>query len=628
MTEVMTLQLTSQVDTEWKKEVIKDTFPEIFSDGMIDLERLRTLLGNTVESGSERYGINWAGKNNCIQIIQQPSIGTLKPNIEQSIKFDKSENLVIEGDNLEVLKLLQKSYYGKIKMIYIDPPYNTGNDFIYPDDFSDSIGNYLRLSGQTDSEGRRYTTNPETSGRFHTNWLNMMYPRLYLARNLLREDGIIFISIDDNEVYNLRMVLNEIFGEENFLSQFIRQIVKGGTGPASKIRVNHDYILGYARNIQYCTISGSEVEAEPLDKEDEKGPYRVGRELNKWGAGSRREDSPSMWFPIPGPNGEDVYPIRNDGSEGRWRWGKEKMLQAVAKGDVVFEKRDNGTYVVYEKIRSTAPRRKAYTSLMIDVGTNADGTEELKALFEGPCILDFPKPTSLVRKLIEISDVSNGDYVLDFFAGSGTTAQAVLDIDREQNMDIRFICVQLQEPTPEDSPARKAGFETISQVCIERIKRVIKKHQDEKEGKFDFGDDNHTFGFKVFYLDKSNFRLWDGKNPEDEGKLMEQLELHVDHIDPNSTQKDILYELLLKAGFELTTKVEKIQIEGKDVFSVANGALFICLEDELTRELLKGMSEKNPGQVICLDKGFKENDQLKTNAVQIMKSKDIEFRTV
>ncbi len=532
-------------------------------------------------------------------------------------------------------------------MIYIDPPYNTGNEFIYPDKFSETLETYLSYAGLLDGEGKKFSTNTPNEGRFHTKWLNMMYPRLYLARNLLRKDGVIFISIDDNELYNLKMLCDVIFGPENFIANITREAIKGGS-QSKNLRVNHDYILAYARNEDLVQFSGYEKEPIEFNFRDEKGPYAKGRELNKWGAGSRREDSPSLWFPIPGPNNEEVYPIRNDGSEGRWRLGKEKMLALVKNGDVIFEKRPNGTYIVYEKIREQKSTIKQFISIFKDKYINAKGTERVKELFNVErSYFDYVKPTELMYDLMVMAGVDENDIVMDFFAGSCATADSVLQYCKDFNKYVNFVMIQLPEPCEESSEAYKAGYKNIADIGKERIRRVFKKLEEEQatqkndvQMKLPGTEDDQPqldLGFKVFKLDRSNFRVWDGTDPEMPiEKLEEQLTLHADHINAEASQEDILYELLLKAGYPLTSIVEKMDMAGKTVYSIAEGALLICLEDEITRELIDAAAEAEPVQFICLDRGFKGNDQLKANAVQTFaarnqgrdKEKQIVFRTV
>jgi adenine-specific DNA-methyltransferase len=510
-------------------------------------------------------------------------------------------------------------------MSYIDPPYTTGNDFIYPDDYTESLQTYLEYTGQVDAQGKKFNTNTEADGRFHSKWLNMMYPRLYLARNLLREDRVIFISIDDMEAMGLRSLLNDIFGEENFLGQLVWHSKKGGGGAVKTLVTEHEYILVYTKGIPENALSKLEVAAQPLDRHDEKGPYRKGRELNKWGAASARADRPTMFFSIPGPNGEEVYPIRNDATEGRWRFGPKTMLKFVQEGNSLFESRPDGTYIVYEKIRSTEPKLKAYRSLLTDPQTAADGTSELKVLFGGKTPFDFPKPTLLIDKLIEISGAEDEDLILDFFAGSGTTAHAILALNQRNGSTCKFILVQLPEPTGRDD------YPTIADITKERVRRVIRKLDHEDEGKLPFeGEQQQDRGFRVFKLAESNFETWDANiAPGDVAALQQQLELHIDHIRDSRTAEDILYEILLKNGFPLTTPVEQLTLAGKIVYSVAGGALFICLERQLTLDLVRAMAEHRPERVVCLDNGFTGNDQLKANAVQLFKNKGVtSFKTV
>ena len=345
----------SQTPQKERLETLRLLMPEVFDEGHIDWEKLKAALGENVNFANERYVLNWAGKSEAFRVMQQPSTATLVPCREESVDFDNTQNVFIEGENMEVLKVLQRSYFRKVKMIYIDPPYNTGSDsFIYPDKFSESKEEYLRRVGDKNEEGYMtrdgmFRKNAKENGQYHSNWLNMMMPRLYLAKSLLREDGVIFISIDDNEVYNLRLLMNEIFGEENFVAQFIWHAKKGGGSDSSKIVTDQEYVLCYLKSDNPAgALQKVELVGETLDKQDEKGSYRRGRELNKWGSNSRREDRPTMYFPIKGPNGKEVYPIRNDGSEGRWRWGRKAMKALVEAGDVEFVERQDGTCIAYE----------------------------------------------------------------------------------------------------------------------------------------------------------------------------------------------------------------------------------------------------------------------------------------
>ncbi len=472
MIEPRKITLSSMDVSAEKRERLKELFPEVFSEDNIDYDQLKRVLGEWVEPQNERFGLNWLGKAECMKIIQEPSLAMLKPVRDESVNFDDTENLFIEGDNLEVLKLLQKSYFGKVKMIYIDPPYNTGKEFIYPDKYAMALDTYLAYTGQIDEYKRKFSTNTDTVGRYHSNWLNMMYPRLYLAKNLLRNDGVIFISIDDNEFAHLRELCDMIFGAENFVAAINREVIKGGS-QSTFLRVCHDYVLIYAKNISELSFSGHEKNPISLDLKDEKGAYAKGRELNKWGAGSRREDSPSMWFPIPGPNGEEVFPIRNDGSEGRWRLGKQKLLALVDSGDIIFEKRDDGTYIAYEMIRFTEPKIKQFTTIFKDKYINAKGTERIKSIFNMQrSYFDYAKPSELIFDFLVMADVRDGDLVLDFFAGSSTTADAVMQFSATRDQQVNFLMVQLPEPTEENSIAYQNGYKTISDIAKERIRRA------------------------------------------------------------------------------------------------------------------------------------------------------------
>jgi adenine-specific DNA-methyltransferase len=364
-------------------------------------------------------------------------------------KIRLDDNLIIHGDNLKALKALLPTYASRVKCIYIDPPYNTGKEgWIYNDNVSGPIiAKWLQENKPVDKEDLNR----------HEKWLCMMTPRLKLLKELLKQDGAIFISIDDNEYANLRILMDEIFGEQNYVATFIRQGIKGGTGPSDEIRKTHDYVLCFAKNKLESELNGIELDSEILDLIDEKGPYRKGRELNKWGAGSSRADSPTMWFSVQGPKGEEVYPIRNDGSEGRWRWGKRKMLDAVSKKEVIFEPRENGTYIVFEKVRDNNPRRKAFSTLEL---TNAEGTEELKAIFKDKSPFNYPKPPELVKFLTSLTSNEDDDIILDSFAGSGTTAQAVLELNKEDGGNRKFILVEMED--------------YADTITAERVRRVIK----------------------------------------------------------------------------------------------------------------------------------------------------------
>jgi len=601
-------------------EQLKALFPDAVSEGKIDFDKLREALGHAVETQEERYNFNWNGKALAKRIAQTQSTGTLRPCKAESKHWDSTKNLFIEGDNLEVLKLLQKSYHKQVKMIYIDPPYNTGNEFIYPDNYKDNLDTYLQYTHQKDDEGRRFGTNADTSGRYHTNWLNMMYPRLKLARNLLRDDGVIFISIDDNEVTNLRKLCDEIFGEENFVANIVWQSKKGGGSDNSLLVEDHEYVLCYCKQLREVRLGTIEVQAEPLDREDEKGRYRLGRELNKWGSNSRREDRPTMYFPISGPNNEDVYPIRNDGSEGRWRWGKKNMMEIVNTGNVEFVPRNNGTFIVHEKIRTEDEREKPYRTWFSDVGTTADGSKIVKNLFDDVKVFDFPKPLDLLERSIDIGILDSG-YVLDFFSGSCATSHAVMNLNAKDNGNRKFIMVQLPEPCDEKTEAYKAGYKTIADIGKERIRRAGEKILNATKD----GIEALDIGFKVFKLDSSNIKPWDA----DFDNLDDTLLNIVDNIKEDRSEDDVLTEILLKYGLDLTVPIEERQVSGKTVYIIGFGVLVVCLADVITLEVVEGIghlkAELAPEvmRVVFKDSGFKD-DVVKTNAIQILKQYGID----
>jgi adenine-specific DNA-methyltransferase len=625
MTEPEKLDLTSHNLPADKTAELLRLFPEIRTEGdKIDFDKLKLVLGQSVDAGKERYGMTWAGKADCFKTIQAPSTGTLLPVPEESVDFDTTENLIIEGDNLEVLKLLQKAYLGKVKTIYIDPPYNTGNDFIYPDNYTESLQTYLEYTGQVDAEGKKFGTNADTDGRFHSRWLNMMYPRLYLARNLLREDGVIFISIDDNEVDNLWKLCDEVFGEENFLASICWERADSPKMDSQYFSLKHDYLICYAKNAEEFSVIRIAYEGEDLpehfNKVDENGRKYYLKPLRAMGGqGETREARPNLYYGIEAPDGSLVYPKLQGGRDGAWRWSSAKLKKELSKIEWV----NKGTeWTPYYRIYADESAGKPPETILFseDVGSTRTATAELKSLFEEGKYFDTPKPTALIKYLLQITSTSD-DIVLDFFAGSGSTADAIFQFNKEGSHSCKFILVQLPEPTENEE------FPTIADITKERVRRAIKKINDEEAGQFQLGETQDR-GFRVFKLAESNFKGWEASTPKDGNALVQQLELHIDHIREGRTSEDILYEILLKSGFPLTTPVEKIELEGKAVYSVAGGGMLICLEKELTLEVIRAMAEKKPQRVICLDLGFVGNDQLKANAVQIFKTKEVVFKTV
>lgn len=628
--------------SEQKKRELAQMFPGAFTETInakgelvssVDFNKLKAELGeftDVYENHRERYGMEWPGKKEALKLIQQPSTATLKPSREESVDFDNTENLFIEGDNLEVLKLLQKSYYGKVKMIYIDPPYNTGKEFIYPDKYSESLGTYLAYAGLVDDEGKKFTTNTAAEGRFHTKWLNMMYPRLYLARNLLKEDGVIFISIDDNEVENLRRMCDEIFGEECFVSNICWQKKYAVSNDDPGIGVMHDHIIVYSKSNLFSRNLLPRTEKQNSRYKNTDNDKRGAWASDNYVSNKSKSERPTLWYPITHPDtGEDIWPDES----AVWRYNKEKHLKMVAENRLYW-----GPNNSYKK-----PRLKRYLSeiqdgivpntwwTFKDAGHNDEAQKETASLI-GKKIFSTPKPVRLMKRVLEIA-ANNGDIVLDYFAGSCSFAHACL----ESSLSVKFIAVQLPEIVKEKTEAYEAGYKTISDIGKERIRLVIDKIQTNHEGQLELEDKSKLdLGFKVLKLDQSNFKKWQSSLESSVDSVIEQLELHVDHISDSSSQEDILYELLLKSGFKPTEKIKILELEGSKVFSIAEDELLICLEDEITAELINAIVEIEPLQFICLDKAFHGNDQLKANAVQTFASLNqgrekidrIEFRTV
>ena len=616
---------------------LKQLFPTVFTETRndkgeltesIDFEKLKAELGtfsDTFESRRERYGMEWPGKKEALHLIQTLSSATLKPCRSESVNFDSTQNLFIEGDNLEVLKLLQTSSYGKVKMIYIDQPYNTGKEFIYPDTFSESLETYLEYAGLIDGEGKKFSTNTANEGRFHTKWLNMMYPRLYLARNLLRDDGVIFISIDDNEVSNLRKLCDEIFGEENFVDCLKWKRKKQPSFLAKHTAKVMEYVLVYGKISDYLeklSISGTSDSTKKVinvsNKECQRR-FKKGVRVKIEGDGviaSGRYTVKTM----------DVEYLQDvHFSNGKTTHDIDVISRFAVSQNNINEYIDSGLlFITSQKglrrdvSEEEIGKRKSITDLLLDEwGDNQESEKELIDVFGTGEYFEYIKSIKLVGNLIK-SCYTENSIVLDFFAGSATTAHAVLDLNRQDNGNRKFILVQLPEPCAPESEAFKAGYKTIADIGKERIRRVINKHNTEEEGKLDLDNAaKQDRGFKVLKLDKSNFRQWQKLEPSaSTEQILDQLVLHIDHIDAKATPEELLYEILLKAGFTLTDKIEPKTITGKELFSVSDGALLLCLEESVTKELIDAVIELNPQQFLCLDSAFHGNDQLKANAVQ------------
>lgn len=596
-------------------EQLKELFPEVFAEGKINFDRLQEVLGNYVVTDEDHYNFTWHGKRAAGRLAQTPSTGTLRPCPQESVDWDKTQNLFIEGDNLEVLKLLQKSYHRQIKMIYIDPPYNTGNDFVYEDDFKDGIKNYLAVTGQLDDEGKKKGTNSSAAGRYHTNWLNMMYPRLKLARNLLRDDGVIFISIDDNEKSNLKKLCDDIFGENNFLGELVWKKKYIGGKHANHIVDLHEYILVFSKNVYDLHELLMERPANELEKfslEDEyvgtRGKHYIRPLKSNLG---RRE---TLIYPIEMPDGTSI--------ETQWMVSKETLGNLIEDGRILFKQKRDGTYNIYRKYYQNDNDGSVKVPSLIEDVSNADGKVEIKNLFgvsEGREIpFDNPKPTGLLKYLINPS-VYDDSIVLDFFSGSCSTADAVMQINAEKSMKLSYIMVQLPELTPEGSEGKKLGYNNIADISKDRIRLATKKIKEENPL---FSGD---LGFKVFKLDTSNIKTWEAGFDT----LKDDLIAAADYIKQDRSSDDIVFELLLKYGLDLTVPIETRMIAGKKVYSIGLGALVVCLDNEVPMETVNGIGalkeELKPEimRVVFKDSGFKD-DVVKTNALQTLKRFGIE----
>ena len=621
-------------------EALKGLFPECLTEGKVDFDVLRELLGGEIDDRPERYSFTWNGKSLARRIAQTPSTGTLRPCPEESVNWDTTQNIFIEGDNLEVLKLLQKSYHKRVKMIYIDPPYNKGKDFIYPDRFQENLDTYLRFTGQKDSEGFPLSENAESGGRFHTNWLNMIYPRLKLARNLLREDGVIFVSIDNKEAHHLRQILDEVFGSENYIAQFTWR-TDGNFDNQAKVKSCHEYIMMYARALESFPAPPVIDPAVPKDSKLYKDVIRNTIIKNGPKNPVSRIVIPSG-FPADFESGtieerNDAWPhyaskavVRNGrlvsevAVESGWS-SKDLLEEFIAGGcNPIRDGKDQITRFVIaatgaiEVIKERSENQSHVISVISGVGGPQKASAELASL--GVAFDDYPKPTALIEYFVEMN-YGDDFIILDFFAGSCTTAHATLNVNSKRGGNRRFIMVQLPEPCAPSTNAYKAGFGNIAEIGKERIRRSL----SEGVAKADISAEARSRGLRVYKLDASNLKLWDTGFEELEPSLLDA----VDNIKSDRTELDVLYELLLKCGLDLAVPVKQRQIEGKTVYIVGAGALIVCLADGLTLEVVEGIAalkaELQPEimRVVFKDAGF-PNDVVKTNTVQILRHAGIE----
>ena len=579
----------------------------------IDFDMLKQELSSVVVEGNEeRYQFTWPDKKKSILLANAPIAKTLRPCREESVDFDTTENLYIEGDNLDVLKLLQETYLGKIKMIYIDPPYNTGHDFVYSDTFKQTATDYLGSSGQFDDDGNQLVQNTESNGRFHTDWLNMIYTRLRLAKTLLSEDGIIFISIDENEVENLKKISNEVFGEVNFLTCVTRATGTPTGGGFDGLVNELDYMLIYAKNVNQAIINGlpmSEEDSKIYDQIDERGRYLI-RPLRRTGGEDRREDRPTMYFPIEAPDGTQVYPIGPTGYESRWICSPETAKKMAENGMLAWkssEKDGVKRWTVYQKFY-LENRTKAPGNLWNDVEGNKKATRDIRNIFDSNKVFDFPKPLGFLKKALQIG--SNPDsIVLDFFSGSATTAHAVMQLNAEDSGKRKFIMVQLPEETDATTEAYKAGYKNICEIGKERIRRAGKKIKDESP----LTTQNLDTGFRVLKLDSSNMKDVYYTPADYEISMFDTL---ADNIKEDRTPEDLLFQVMLDLGVLLSSKIEETTIAGKKVFNVADGFLMACFDENVSDETITAVAKQKPYYFVMRDSSL-ASDSVATNFDQI-----------
>ena len=630
---------------------LRSVFPECVSEGKLDIDKLLSLCGEYIDNDFEKYRFEWKGKADCLRLAQKRSTGTLRPCPEESVDWDTTQNLYLEGDNLEVLKLLQTAYYRKVKMIYIDPPYNTGNDFVYADDFADPMARYKEVTQQTTK------SNPETMGRFHTNWLNMMYPRLRLAANLLRDDGVIFISIDDVEIDNLKKLCNEIFGEENFVAQFIWQSRQNKDNRnITGVSIDHEYVVCYTKQFGHRVFRGTDRKTEQYKNPDNdpRGPWTSANMVGLATADAR----PNLHYDLINPADGRNYGCPEKG----WRYDRNTMNRLIQEGRIIWPDNPDGR-----------PRKKSFLNELSDnlpgfssifstgVYTNT-ATKEIGGLFNR-YLFDFPKPVEIIKQLI--SQVSNtDDLILDFFSGSATTAHAVMQLNAEDGGNRRFILVQLPELCDEKSEAYKAGYKNICEIGKERIRRAgkmlkdalessglfvraAKRHQDQHDSLegFAYAEWEESpdvinakkemaakldVGFRVFKLDTSNLETWDATPIENEqlDLLYHRMNSMIHRVKPERTDLDMIYEIMLKLGVPLTYSVTPFSINNKTVYGVGDDCLLlVCLAENVQPEDVEQMTEYAPAKIIISRDSFAD-DTAMANAYYILRDHGIELKLV
>ena len=604
---------------------LKEIIPQAFTEDKIDIARLQTILGDAVTTEIDSYGLSWVGKNEAYKVLQTPTTATLIPNPEHSVDWNNAENIFIEGENLEVLKVLQKSYYGKVKMIYIDPPYNTGNDsFIYPDKFSETKEEYLKRIGDKDDDGFMTKTglfrkNNKENGHYHSNWLSMMLPRLFLARNLLKDDGVIFVSIDDNEQANLKLLMDDVFGEENFIGNFIwhsRQNVDSRSLNGASI--DHEYVICYSKN-NNSRIRGKEIDKNKYTNpdNDERGAWMS----SPMDGIATKDQRPNLHYTIVNPETNISY---NPSAENGWRFQKSTVDKLIEEKRIIWPKNDNSKPRFKRYLNELNNEFTGFSSIL-KVDFTSAGTKQLRELF-GIETIKFPKPTSLIKEVVK-QGTNKNDLILDFFAGSGTTAQAVMELNEEDGGNRKYICVQLPEELEKEKDSYKAGYKTIADISKARIEKVIDKIKRERNGKIEL-EKHQNLGFRKYTLASSNFKIWRGDVVENEEDLIKQMELFTTPQKEGKESENILWELLIKNGVSLTEKIECITLQdGAKIYHTANKKLAFVI-DSYTNEVQTAVLTLKPKNIICLDSLFENNDNLKTNAQLKFEDNGISFKTI
>lgn len=614
---------------------LRSVFPECVSEGKLDIDKLLSLCGEYIDNDFEKYKFEWKGKANCLRLAQKRSTGTLRPCPEESVDWDTTQNLYIEGDNLEVLKLLQTAYYRKVKMIYIDPPYNTGNDFVYADDFADPMARYKEVTQQTTK------SNPETMGRYHTNWLNMMYPRLRLAANLLRDDGVIFISIDDNEVTNLRKVCDEVFGEENFVGCGVWKRRTSSAMDQSKVSTDHEYLLMYHKG-QFLPFAGYKKDYKGYSNPDNdpRGPWVAG-DLT---VGMNADMRPNQYYDLVDPKTGKVYhPSYNR----VWSYAPDSMQKLIEENRIVFPDDTSQRPMKKRFANELKSDANPFSTWMSEVGLNTEGTRAVYTLFDDKSLFNYAKPISLIKTIVS-QVTGQDDIVLDFFSGSATTAHAVMQLNAEDGGNRRFILVQLPELCDEKSEAYKAGYKNICEIGKERIRRAGKQltvNREQVTGNSLKKDDKSKeitvncsllpitspdVGFRVFKLDTSNLKTWEGTPIENEqlDLLYQRMNSMIHRVKPERTDLDMIYEIMLKLGVPLTYSVTPFSINNKAVYGVGEDCLLlVCLAENVRPEDVEQMTEYAPAKIIISRDSFAD-DTAMANAYYILRDHGIELKLV